>query len=208
MAGEFLQLSGRHAIGPDTEVMGGVYYADDGTANVVDFEEAPQGYEATYEVLDGLLTEEVLESPLAIGHAVDKAVRGAIKFNPLITVMILRSEAERRGVARLDHSHAIGLSTFMEVGKVGAGICHHQALLACTMVSLLQERRDIGGEVSFEAPEPLEPVVRHAWMRFTRDDEKVITDISENRVIAFRQTLPPGLDHYLRPEERETRPVC
>ncbi len=202
MTAEALQLEGRYTIAPDTEILGGVYYRR--AAIVVDFAENPAKYEEAYGWLERILDrEEDPNSLLPLGHAVSQVTKGMIAFQRLVSGMILKAHAESLGLERLTESHALGLSVFMESG---AGSCHHQALLAGSLLRLLQDRRDIGGHVSLEGPEQEDGFgVRHPWIRYTRDDGKLVIDVSENRVLAFRESLPAGLDVYLRPEEVAAR---
>jgi len=195
-----VQLGEHHIIGPDTEILGGVYFRNGAT--VVDFAENPQPYELAYEKLEGTLTDAIEGSVLFMGHAIDDVVKDTIVFSEIITGMILKAEAESLGLERVDDRHALALSTFIETG---GGVCHHQGLLGGAMVRLLQQRRGLGGKISFDyGPTPINPGhAKHSWLRYVRDREGVIIDFARNRVIPFNDASPLVIGEYRRPEERQ-----
>jgi hypothetical protein len=172
--------SGRHIIVPGEEVLGGVLLTR--AAIAVDIDECPAPYEYAFRTADSEMTDRQRESALHIGSVVNDIVRGIVPFSKKLTVDILRTEAQSRGIDRLDQSHTIGLSGFIFKG----GICHQQTLLVAAVLRLFQERRGIGGLVSVEHAKITEGRPdRHVWATLVREDEKVAIDSSSDRVVLF-----------------------
>jgi len=191
------QFVERHIIGPDTEILGGVFLGRG--AIVVDFEENPEGYESTYEALDAVLPE-ASEEPLVIVQTINEVVRKVIPLDRVATRAVLKSEAEARGLPRIGSQDEIRLSKFIGVG----GICHHQTLLGGTMLRLLQDRRGIGGTVSVEPGQLYKDVFdRHVWLRYTHGDRRIIIDTGDNHVTQIEGLVSSQDMKYLKQEEKE-----
>jgi hypothetical protein len=190
MAVNPVQLGERHVIGPDTRILGGVYYRHG--ANVVDFNEAPRPYEVAYEHLEEYLTGGEEETLLAFGYALNWAVNDTMVSDRHLTGAVLRQEALRRGQLVIGDGDEIGLSRFM---NAAAGVCRHQALLGGALVELLQARRDTGIRASLELPQIPGLNPHHAWLRCTRDDDGVVVDFDQRKVIPVK-SLPSALDYY------------
>ncbi len=190
----------RQIIREGTEVLGGVFHGRNVIA--VDFDENPDPYESAYRNFEGILPDASLVESLVLARHVVHAARQVMPFSPTNVRKTLRAEADARGLRRIREQDEVGLSRF-----VGGGTCQHQALFAGALLSLLQERRDIGGDVSVEwEPSGLsaEDPTRHIWVRYTKEDQRIILDDS-NPELAFVLTRPvPPTDRvYVRPEERE-----
>jgi hypothetical protein len=197
-------FNGRHVIGPDTEILGGVLFGSG--AIVVDHEDNPAPYEEGYAMVDNLLARSADPSLLEVAFAVNNVVRKMVPFSdpnkegtPDIRD-ILRSEAEARGLARISREDEVPLSLF--VGD--AGVCHHQTLFGGVLLRLLQQRRDLKGRVSVDLAPPdlaTEPE-RHVWLRYIRGKERVIIDSSSTPPVLKLERPVRILDRlYVRPEE-------
>lgn len=219
----------RHIITPDTKVLGGVFLGRGAVA--VDFDEAPEAYERAYDAVDATLSEEEQESPLLTALALSRTVRNIIPYSLEEASRILKTAAQKSGMARLDQSHEIGLSQFIFKG----GNCQHQTLIGAAMLELLQDKRNLRGEVSVEPdvmslPDPSDFSVmefqkhisgdgstyvqhlspyelqadRHTWVRYTADGQRIIMDVGDDYVISLEDHDIPANSQYFRLEERKT----
>lgn len=189
------QYGERQLIGPDTEILGGVFLARG--AIVVDFEENPAPYEALYDVVDKTLPPGSEDSLLRTAEAVNWCVVKAVPYSPATTASVLKRQAEARGLQRIGLRDEIALSSFIEAG---GGVCHHLTLVAGTMLRLLQDRREQQRSVSIDQA-PTSPQA-HAWVRYTEEEERVIVDPSEDHVIRLGNHPDSWDRKYLRSEEK------
>jgi len=137
------EFGGRHIIGPDTEVLGGVFFGSG--AIVVDYEENPWPYEEGYALVEDFLGQRGVPSPMDIGMAAGDAVDQLMPFSEKNVCQVLSAQATARNLKRIEREDEVNLSLFM-----GGGICHHQTLFGGSLIRLLQDRRDVGGTVSVE----------------------------------------------------------
>lgn len=190
---EPLEERGRQVIRAGTEILGGVLLTRTGI--VVDTEENPEPYEDILRTLDDTWKfeeENYLDwerSNPVILKAINREVDKRIKFAGTQDYgRILRREAESRDLQHLTQSDKIGLSTFI---TSGSGICHQSALLSATLIRLLQQRGDIGGEVSLESGRPNQDHPdRHTFVKFSDAGENFTIDMvsgihSDSRRLTF-----------------------
>ncbi len=143
-----LEDRNRHIIESGTEVLGGKLLTR--AAFVVDAEENPEIYGRILELIDERMAG--LERMGAQVGSYDRlkatfaAVSRVLPWNEPQYAATLKAEALSRGVERVTTDHEIGLSRFIGV----AGMCHQHSLLSATMLRLMQERGDLGGNVSVE----------------------------------------------------------
>jgi hypothetical protein len=188
------KLGGHPIIDADTEILGGVFIARNSI--YVDFEENPGPYEKVYDEAEELLSGRPELTPLEMVRVVSDVVGEAMPYCEDARGLVLKREAKARGMERLSMTDQVNLSEFI---REGGGLCTQKALLFGTIVRLLQDRLDIGGEVSIEPPEA--PTISHVWSRYARGQARIISD-SKPYVVAELSELPdPERGWYLRPGE-------
>jgi hypothetical protein len=179
--GNSIATAERHIIKSNTDVLGGVLLTRTGI--VVDLEENPEPYEYTYRTVDEEYVVEADTPAEDVAEAVVRSVRAAIPFDTYEYKKVIRNEAAARGVTRLTPDDRIGLSEFFFKG----GLCHQQALLTATTLTLLQQRRGIEGKISVDSTMPNEhDPDRHVLVRYTTEDADLLLDSLGTGVREFR----------------------
>jgi hypothetical protein len=140
---DVLELAGRHEIVDGTRFAGG-YLLGRG-AIVVDYVENPEPYNSAYEDFKYLALSNYPEvNILGIAAAVDRVAKTLHPMSGKKVTYINADEAAKRGILRIDHSQAIGLSKF--IGH--AGTCQHQTLLGARLLEMLEDEYALGGEIN------------------------------------------------------------
>lgn len=150
------EYAGRHVIGRDCRINGGVYLGGgEREAIVVD----DKKYGELGDTYDELLRRR------------EKAVKegGAFKAGILTDVYELtmeklpyRQDIVDDLVRDYGHDHKVSLTTFM---NRGGGVCRHQALLAAYLLERLKDEGKINGKVSVDR-NYVEGKGGHAWVRY------------------------------------------
>ncbi len=194
MAGEDGRFGEHHVIGPDTPVLDGVFMSREGGAIVVDFAENPQLYEIGYRSVENRLSHGRVQPPppIAVARIVNQVVKEMVPYEWERAQDILGGEAEARGLEAIGPADEVQLSWF-----VGSGNCHHQTLFGASLLSLLQERQDIGGVVSVqtEPPEIVPGATRqHTWTRYTNGKRIIIDSALHKRPLFTLEELETPIE--------------
>lgn len=197
------ELTGRHLIGRDTDVLNGVYGgAYGGEAIVVDYNSEPGLFDGLVEEVKRRASEPRPDGTSGIAkdlilHAVFDVTRQTMKYSMADVDEILRLVGGR------DH-RKIGLSAYIDRG---VGVCRHQALLAASMLEILRNQGFVGGRASVERsmqwPEQGDSG-GHSWVRYTSSTGEVyILDPAQDFIGTLRESRSRDKGwNYLRPEDK------
>lgn len=183
---------GRHVIGRDTDIDGGVYLGGgEREAIVVDSE-----YGAIPELYEEAKEQAKNAASRADGRTKDYAlfaaydtVRDAVEFDGEAVDNIV----ERNNVAE---DGKIALDSFI---NNGVGKCRHQALATGAVIEQFQEDGYLTGDVSIDRNQ--DDRGGHAWVRYeTSGGDIQIIDPTQDVFAPLEQTVDESWD-YARPED-------
>ncbi len=188
-------FGGRALIGPDTEILDRVFWGQCGI--VVNVTGDPKPFEVIYDAVADRLPRRGELSPLLTAAVVRDVIQERVVFSPKIAADVLAAEAKARNLRYMNSRQTRGLSGS---ARAGGGICHDQILLAGVTYRYLQQRRDLGGQVSVEVDSPF-LVLTRTWLRHTTDEgERIIVNCYPPQSYAGRLE-DSRRSLYLRPGE-------
>jgi hypothetical protein len=197
------ELTGRHLISRDTDVLNGVYGgAYGGEAIVVDYNKDPAIYDELIEEVKRRASEPRPDgSSLVNKQYVLKSIfditREKMQYSQAKVDEIFSRSGSR------DHKK-IGLSVYIDWH---AGVCRHQALLAASLLEILQNQGLLGGRASMERsqqwPEGGDPS-GHSWVRYTNSAGEVyILDPAQDFFGTLKESRSRKMGwNYLRPDDK------
>ena len=212
-------FGGRHIIGRDTRINGGIdVYSHRASAIVVD----PNKYPAAYERLrDESLSRARSPHGIFDKHLLPGAVYDTVRAN------IRYSQTGVNHVQQIVALQAYGTDEFPALGKIelsefindGVGVCRHMGLVAGILLEMHVDAGLLGGKASVERNVRITPgdeAIAHQWARYTTSSgSPIIVDPAQgiyDSLSTIQQTLlhadptvgPNGETtwiEYRRPEE-------
>ncbi len=200
---------GRHIIGRDSALNGGVYTGTyGGEAIVVDTEKYPDEFEELLsDVRSRIVDKSGREQRGKVLGAVFDVVSEKMRYSQEGVEKILGEIAENQGRSDFRDGTKIPLNEFI---LEGVGVCRHQALAAGVLLERLKDDGLIRGQVSVDRSQRWSPKGEpegHAWVRYTsHSGAVVILDVAQGYFgpLEDSEGRKRGWD-YLRPEEQRER---
>lgn len=186
-------FKGRHIIGRDTPIQGGVYIgAGDREAIVVDDTNNLSELDKIYKLLIQKREEIVAE-----GGSFTKGILEDV-FTTVQQVLLLDKQKvqEINNTLNLNHNEKVTLDTYI---RNKAGVCRHQALLGGYILERLAKEGYIKGQVSIDR-NFIPGKGGHAWIRYTSGEGRVVILDPARNFIGYLDTVGKGAGwSYERP---------
>ena len=195
---------GRHIIGRDTKIDGGVYLGSGAReAIVVDFENSPELQNIYRRTVKRLTTVDGFQKDKVITVVYDSVLEAMPPTHDKNAVDKLIDRLDIENGTNLHEDGKISLNRFIEAG---VSECRHYALTAGVILEKLKENGHINGTVSVDrnsADYYCGGVLDgggHAWVRYTNSIGKIyIIDVAKT----FKGPMNDGLQKDRWPYERE-----
>lgn len=210
--GPYGSYMGRHIIGRDSRILGGVSFTA-GHPEIIVVSETDAGLPRAYTRLERMLAERSVTTAEEVLRAVYELVRELLPYDRArVKALIARYRPNGRGEVKLP------LAIYL---RERAGVCRHQALLAGYLIEKLIEDGCIRGTVSTDRNRKRDPFdewreyarhgyVGHQWCRYTSPDGTVyILDAAQDycgRLADVPRRRDGFWRDYFRPEDAPAPP--